>query len=109
MAHQRHRAWIKVQLTLTAQVEAAVAVVNHWKTERQAAHHLLRAIRLYAALCRGDVRVLDDYFPGLIGTAALPSTRRPVLAAPTITLVAQSEAQETDDALDGLGLDGLDF
>jgi hypothetical protein len=109
MAERRQRAWIKVQFTLTTQVEEVLALVKHWKTERQAAHHLMRAIRLYAALGRGDVSVLSDYFPGLIQHAAPPPSHRPSLAAPTLTLVAKSDAQDRDEALDGLGLEGLDF
>jgi hypothetical protein len=103
------RPWIKVQLSLTEQAADAAAVVKSWKSQRQAAGQIVRAIRLYAALLRGDRCLLEEYFPGLIGATYPVPARRPMVAAPTITLAPRSETEELDDALDGLGLDGLDF
>jgi hypothetical protein len=36
------------------------------------------------------------------------SIQRPALTAPVVILEPQSEAEELDDALDGLGVDSLD-
>jgi hypothetical protein len=107
----RHkRPWIKVQLSVNACAEEAAALVKSWKTQRQAAAHVVRAVRLYAALGRGDLSLLEAYFPGLRlnGHASLVS-RPPVLSAPTVTHVERSDTDDLDEALAGLGLDGLDF
>jgi hypothetical protein len=65
-----------------------------------------------AALCRGDTNVLAAYFPDLpLSTAGQPVKPRPVYPAPTVTVshAPRSEAEELDEALDGIGLDSLDF
>jgi hypothetical protein len=109
----RHkRPWIKVQLSVNACAEEAAALVKSWKTQRQAAAHVVRAVRLYAALCQGDLSLLEAYFPGLRlnGHASYPApVSPPSLPAPTVKLVERSEAEDLDEALAGLGLDGLDF
>src|SRR5438552_2489526 len=100
------RAWIKVQLADGPAAHEAAAQIAEWKAMRQAAGNLIRAIRLYAALCRGDIGPLYDYFPGLaLGTSPRPSTAhqsRP--SAPAIVHVERSESEELTEALDGLGL-----
>ncbi len=107
---RRQRPWIKVQLSVNVAAEEAAALVKSWKSQRQAAAYIVRAVRLYAALCRGDLSLLEAYFPGLrLNGHASPAIRPPALPAPTVTLVARSETDDLDEALDGLGLDGLDF
>jgi hypothetical protein len=73
----------------------------------------VRAVRLYAALCQGDLSLLEAYFPGLRlnGHLAYPApvSPPPALPAPTVTRVERSEAEDLNEALAGLGLDGLDF
>jgi hypothetical protein len=103
------RAWVKVQLADHADAHEAATLVMQWKAQRQAATRIVRAIRLYAALCRGDLSMLQTYFPGLASSAHATTAHRPVLAAPTVTLAVRSDAEDISDALDGLGLDGLDF
>jgi hypothetical protein len=107
----RHkRPWIKVQLSVNACAEEAAALVKSWKTQRQAAAHVVRAVRLYAALCQGDLSLLEAYFPGLrLNGHASPVSRPPALPAPTVTHVERSDADDLQEALAGLGLDGLDF
>lgn len=105
------RAWIKVQMADSQAAHEASALVAEWKTLRQAAGHLVKAVHLYAALCRGDVGPLYEYFPGIalgMGTrTTIPRKTQP--AAPTIIHVERSETEELSEALDGLGLDNLDF
>jgi hypothetical protein len=109
-ALRRQRPWIKVQLSASACAEEAAALVKSWKSQRQAAAHVVRAVRLYAALCRGDLSLLEAYFPGLrLNGHSSPVIRPPALPAPTVTHVERSEANDLDEALAGLGLDGLDF
>jgi hypothetical protein len=108
-SQRRQRPWIKVQLSANAPAQEAAALVKGWKAQRQAAAHLVRAVRLYAALCQGDLSLLEAYFPGLAFIARPATARRPVLAPPTVTLAVHSESEDIHDALDGLGLDGLDF
>jgi hypothetical protein len=108
-SQRRPRQWIKVQLSANAPAEEAAALVKGWKAQRQAAAYLVRAVRLYAALCRGDLSLLEDYFPGLAFNGRPATARHPILTAPTVTLAVQSESEDIHDALDGLGLDGLDF
>lgn len=74
----------------------------------------MKAIQLYAALCRGDLSMLLQCFPGLalIWNGHAPASQRTVVPsypAPTVTYGARSELEDLDDALGGLGLDGLDF
>jgi hypothetical protein len=110
MIHQQ-RPWIKVQLSANVQAQEAAALVKTWKTHRQAAAQIVRAVRLYAALGQGDLSILDDYFPGLVrSTSALLTTPRRISpVVPTITYAAKSEVEDLDDALAGLGLEDLDF
>jgi hypothetical protein len=109
-ALRRQRPWIKVQLSASACAEEAADLVRSWKTQRQAAACIVRAIRLYAALCQGDLSLLEAYFPGLrLNGYPVPVSRPPALPAPTVTHVERSEADDLDEALAGLGLDGLDF
>ncbi len=90
--------------------EEAAALGKSWKTQRQAAAYTVRAIRLYAALCQGELGLLEAYFPGLrLNGHAVPVLRPPAIPAPTVTLPERSEADDLQEALDGLGLDGLDF
>lgn len=107
--NRRQRPWIKVQLSTNPYADEAAALVKGWKTQRQAAAPLVNAVRLYAALCRGDLSLLADYFPGLTVNAQLATAPRSILAAPAVTVAARSRDQAIGDALDGLGLDGLDF
>jgi hypothetical protein len=108
-SQHRPRPWIKVQLSLNAAAEEAAALVKGWKSQRQAAAHLVRAVRLYAALCRGDLSLLQEYFPGITFSGRMAVAQRPILPAPTVTLTERSQAEDIQEALDGLGLDGLDF
>jgi hypothetical protein len=106
------RAWIKVQLADKPEAHEAARLVKHWKEERQAARNTVKALRLYAALCRGDTSVLAAYFPDLpLSTAGQPVKPRSISPAPTVTVshAPRSEAEELDEALEGIGLDGLDF
>lgn len=59
------RPWIKVQLADSLLAHEVADLVKYWKTQRQAAMHIVRAVRLYASLCRGDLALLDEYFPGI--------------------------------------------
>jgi len=106
------RAWIKVQLADKPESHEAARLVAHWKTERQAARNTVKALRLYAALCRGDTSLLDAYFPDLRLQPGSQIVRpRPVHPAIAVTLshAPRSEAEELNEALEGIGLDGLDF
>jgi hypothetical protein len=107
---RQRRQWIKVQLAANPLAEEAASLVKRWKTQRQAAANLVRAVRLYAALCQGDVSVLAAYFPGLVLNAQVsPPTHRAPLPPPTATFAPKSETEDLCTALDGLGLDNLDF
>ena len=104
------RAWIKVQLADSPLAHQAAAIVLNWKAQRQAAVHLIRAVRLYAALCLGDTSLLEEYFPGLTLTFGnRPTVTRRAVAPVIVSVAATSEEDDLDDALSGLGLDHLDF
>ncbi len=106
------RAWIKVQLADKPESHEAAGLVAYWKTERQAARNIVKALRLYAALCQGDTSVLEAYFPGLPFRAdRAPMQPRPTYPPVVVTVshAPRSEAQELDEALEGIGLDSLDF
>jgi hypothetical protein len=98
-------------LSVNPPAQEAAALVKEWKVQRRAATQIVRAVRLYAALGRGDLRLLEDYFPGL-KLSAVPrpvAVPQPAPAAAIIRQAARSEREELDDALGGLGLDGLMF
>lgn len=83
------------------------AITNYWRQHRTAAANLVRAIKLFAALQRGDTSLLFEFFPLLRGTL---SAARPVAAAPAlpafdvqITTVAKSEADNLSDLFSEFG------
>jgi hypothetical protein len=89
-----------------AQTRDALAIVDEWRSRRQTPFHMVRAIRLYGALLRGDTSVLEEYFP-LIRAAG---GQRPTFAAPVpiVELVAGEDESSEDDFLDALGLGELE-
>jgi hypothetical protein len=105
------RAWVKVHLSDSAESHEAGRTVEDWKTWRQATHHLVRAILIYAALLRGDTGPLEKHFPGL-GRAyrplPYPQVAAPGRAVATITMTQVSDEEQLADALD-IGLGGLEF
>lgn len=106
------RAWIKVQLNASAEAHEAAAQVVEWKRQRVGSLNLVKAVRLYAALCRADLSLLEADFPGLIlaMTGRFDIRPHPAVPAPLkVTYKPRSEAEELDDALSGIGLDDLDF
>ncbi len=105
------RPWIKVQLSVSPPAEEAAALIMDWKAQRQAAAQIVRAVRLYAGLCQGDLSVLDDYFPGLlrIGQSLPVPPRKLDGANPVIVYSARSDSDDLNDALNGLGLEALEF
>ncbi len=107
---RRQRPWIKVQLSRSDEAQEVAALVKAWKAQRQATANIIQALRLYAALCRGDTSVLETYFPGLVlNTHVSPTARRVPMAPLTVTFAPRSGGDDLSDALDGLGLDSLDF
>lgn len=70
---RRLRAWVKVQLSNSADAYSAADAVNAWRGVRQAAYHLTRAIRLYDALLKGDTSLLIEFFPMLGNINTRPS------------------------------------
>jgi hypothetical protein len=112
--NHRQRAWVKIQLAATITAHEAAQQVRQWKSQRQAAPHIVRAIRLYAALCRGELSLLQEYFPGLFLALGTPTTVKrlaPPAVAPAVPvgMVSRSQEDELSQALDGLGLDHLEF
>jgi hypothetical protein len=51
---RRQRPWIKVQLSVNVAAEEAAALVKSWKSQRQAAAYIVRAVRLYGR-CAGAI------------------------------------------------------
>lgn len=104
---------MKVRLTDNAEAWDAMRILADWRRLKQQATHLPRAIRLYAALLKRDIAVLDEYFPYL--TEALgnrggqPARRMIPASAPEITYAQRSEADDESDLLGSLGLDGVEF
>lgn len=109
------RAWVHVQLPDSDPAHQTAQLVKDWKSRRQAATNITKAIQLYATLCQGDTSVLVECFPGLaIGWPEMSPpvmTRRgsALLSITAVTVTPRSEDEETDDALNGLGLEALDF
>ncbi len=105
------RAWIRVQLADDTLAHEVAEQIRTWKGQRQAAMHVVRSIRLYTALCRGDLSVLEEYFPGLTWMLGNRSAgpRRTTSAPAVVNVELRSNGEELAEALDGLGLDKLDF
>jgi len=98
------RAWIKVQLTDTAESHQAAQIVKGWKLMRCASLHVIRAIRLYNALMMGDTRLLQEYFPLLnVGQSAAPhvanSQFKPAAPPPRKREVQKTADEDLDDFL----------
>lgn len=99
------RPYFKQRLDGSPAALEALEISARWRAVRQAPRHVANAIRLYAALQRGDVELLLDMFPRVYVslTHAVPGR-----AAPRPTLVDQSELvivekeQSEDEKLDDL-------
>ena len=105
------RKWLKVRLPATHEAMKALEWIATWKKEHQAGANLVKAIRLYAALERGDLSLLEECFPYLsvaIGTGRPPAWRRD-FSPPSVTYAPQSQADEKADLLASLGLDELEL
>lgn len=105
----QNRPIIKARLSDTDEAWDAMGVLASWRRAREMSKHLPRAIRLYAALLRGDLSVMDEYFPYL--TTAIGSGR-PLIAPhrqnaeyrPAIAFEEKSDADNVNDLLDSLGM-----
>jgi len=118
---QSKRHWIKVRLGRGEQNEEAAEIISDWREQREAAPKLTRAIRLWDALERGDMDVLQEFLPlmgaGLVAmlgtngmTIGVPSinheTRITRMPAPAvIEAVQKSEEEDSEDFFESLGLD----
>ena len=59
------RPTLKLKLSDRPIAHEVVAIVRGWLDARLMSHHLPRAVRMYAALLKGDPGVLNEYFPWL--------------------------------------------
>ena len=101
MADTRRRVWIHEQLSDSDEAREVGQILARWKTLRMGTLHLVRAIRLYAALLQGNVSLLHEYFPGIGIAFGRPApARRVTAAAPVVEYAAKSEADNLADALD---------
>lgn len=86
----------------------ALAAIQGWRAARATPFHLLRAVRLYAALLRGDVSVLQELFPFLLQQAS--GRYVAAMAAPVALASADEQGDKSsDDFMDSLGMGGLEF
>lgn len=93
---------IHVQLKDDDEARHAFSVVTYWKSKRQAARHIVRAISLYYALLNGDTTLLFEYFPLLrvvSNSNPVASPRRAADDDLTVTFQAKSEEEDIEDFL----------
>ena len=109
----RLRHWVKVRFEDSPAARDTVATVERWKAERANAYHMLRAIRLYASLMRGETDELNSQFPfllqGVYGRGGEGRTQHAAsLHSPVVTMVEQSEEDELADFFGSMGLDDME-
>lgn len=103
----QNRPTIKARLADTPESWDAIGILATWRKTREMSRHLPRAIRTYAALLRGDLSVLEEYFPYL--TSALSAGRhtppiRRDRPAVTIAITEKDDRDNVADLLDSLGI-----
>lgn len=96
----RIRPKISVLLSNKSEAIDAVEIVKTWKDCREAANHLIRAIRLYAALLKGDAGLLQEFFPQF---GAFVAPARPKLPTTPAPIVQRNETEDLADLLDVFG------
>lgn len=102
------RPFLKIHLTDKPESHQAAQVLEEWKKSRSMSQNFVRAIRLYAALVKGDFSVLQDYFPGMgMGTVGTLPRRVAVSGTPAVEVREIDAETKLENAL-GL-LDGLEF
>lgn len=102
------RAWVKVQLGITSESQHAAQIVEYWRSLKQAARHVERAIRMYYALQVGDTSLLKEYFPLLTlnGIKAVTPELHMLDDSPGEVRAAQrGDDEDVDDFMSSLGLD----
>lgn len=92
---------VHVQLKDDQEAQHALNIVTFWKSKRQAARHIVRAISLYYALLQGDTTMLLEYFPLLRVTSSPVTVGRRPMGEPelVVTFQAKSEVEDLDDFL----------
>jgi hypothetical protein len=96
----------------TPDTQETFAITNHWRQHRAAAGNLVKSIKLFAALERGDTSILLDCFPWLKSAMAAPMATAVYRSTlPTadleITIVEKSEAENLSDLFSEFG--GVEF
>ena len=100
------RAWIKVQLSASEQSMHASEIVGYWRTLKEAARHVERAIRMYYALQAGDASLLKEYFPLLtLARPAAPELPMMEFEPGEVRAAQRSDVQDVEDFMASLGLD----
>jgi hypothetical protein len=90
---------IHVQLKDDDEAHHAFNIITYWKSKRQAARNIVRAISLYYALLTGDTTLLFEYFPLLRVVNSSPVASRPVLDSVTVAFQAKTEEEDIEDFL----------
>lgn len=105
------RPMIKVKLTDNAESWTAMHVLAEWRQGRESARNIVRAIRLYATLLKGDESLLREYFPYLLTGVNRPATNRAPanFGPPSVTLAEKTADEDEAELLGSIGLDGLKF
>ena len=102
------RPYLKARMTDKPESHEAVEIIQGWKQTRSMATNLVRAIRLYAGLLKGDPKLLHEFFPGFAMAGGLaPLPRRVVQAMPEVEIRESSDAERLENALELF--DGLEF
>lgn len=106
-----YRPHLKIRLNDSPLAIHAAQVIEHWRSARQLAYHVPRAISMYYALLQGDTSLLAEYFPFLMPAlqngqtpATAPTRRRDVAPPPVITIQEKSADDDAADLLDSLGI-----
>ncbi len=127
---RRKRPWIKQRLADSADSIYAYKIWERWKAVREASKNVARAIRLYDALLKGDMKafhkMMTEFFPGYGMSLEMPrqSVQQYMPAASMVLsngnghhpkpapaeIIISSEAHdEIDDDDDDLGFASLDI
>jgi hypothetical protein len=107
----RNRPKISQKLADNDEARATVNIVRQWTKTKSGAPNIVRAIRMYAALLKGDTSLLIEYFPGLALTfgKSVSIARPRMVAEPVISYEPKSEEADLADFADSLGADALEF
>lgn len=92
----RNRPSIRMKLSGRPDSWEALAIIERWKKTRESGKHLIAAIRVYAALLRGDTSVLVEYFPQF--NFGLPAAPRKALESRTMQITAVALTKDEIDA-----------